>query len=189
MKKIFILLILHFYLIIPALAQDENTVPTKFELYIQKQVEYMDLSGFIQATIENDTEHIQKLFDNGLNPDGTIGGVAHIFYPIYLNKPQVLELVLKNKANPNKTCLRESALHFCIYLKRKTCLETLIKYGADVNKKCLGKSALDYAISKKDYETALYLLKQGALPSRYTYRKAKKAENIELKKYLGMNVN
>ena len=98
-------------------------------------------------------------------------------------------IFIKNKANPNKTCLRESAMHFCIYLKRKTCLETLIKYGADVNKKCLGKSALDYAISKKDYETALYLLKQGALPSRYTYRKAKKAENIELKKYLGMNVN
>ena len=189
MKKIFILLLLQLLLIVPTFAQDEDGQPTKFELYIQKQVEYMDLTGFIQATIENNRKHVQKLFENGLNPDGTIGGVPHIFYPVYLDKPEILELVLQNGANPNKTCFKQPPMHFCIYLKRKTCLEILIKHNADINKKYLGKNALDYAMSKKDYETALYLLKQGALPSKYTYRKAKKTGNIELRKYLGMNVN
>lgn len=189
MKKLIILLFLQLFFIIPAFSQTEEQEPTKFELYIQKQVEYMDLTGFIQATIENDTEHIKKLFENGLKPDDTIGGIPHMFYAIYLDKPQVLELILSYGGNPNKTCFKESPLHFSIYLKKKKCLDILLKYGADVNKKCLGRSALDFAMNKKEYKTALYLLKCGALPSRYTYRKAKRADNIELKKYLGMNVN
>lgn len=189
MKKIFILLLFQFCLIFPVHAQSEEQEVTRFELYIQKQVEYMDLTGFIQAAIENNTTHIKKLFENGLSPDDTIGGVPHIFYAIYLDKPEVLELILKHGGNPNKTCFKESPLHFCIYLKRKTCLELLLKYGADINKKCLGRNALDFAMSKKQYETALYLLKQGALPTKYTYRKAKKSKNAELKKYLGLNVN
>ncbi|MBQ3101622.1 ankyrin repeat domain-containing protein [bacterium] len=189
MKKLIILLFLQLFLITPSFAQDNEQEPTKFELYIQKQVEYMDLTGFIQATIENDTAHIKKLFENGLKPDDTIGGVPHIFYAIYLDKPQVLDLILSYGGNPNKTCFKESPLHFCIYLKRKNCLNILLQYGADINKKCLGRSALDFAMSKKEYKTALHLLKCGALPSRYTYRKAKKADNIELKRYLGMNVN
>lgn len=189
MKKLFILLFLQFLLIAPALAQSEEQEQTKFELYIQKQVEYMDLTGFIQATIENNTSHIEKLLNNGLDPNSTIGGVPLIFYPIYLDKPQVLELILVHGADPNKTCFKELPIHFCIYLKRNTCLEILLKNNADINKKCIGRSALDFAMSKKQYQTALYLLKNGALPSRYVYKKAKKTENIELKKYLGLNVN
>lgn len=189
MKKLFILLFLQVCLVFPAFAQTEEQEPTRFELYIQKQVEYMDLTGFIQATIENNTSHIQKLFNNGLNPDGTISGVPLVFYAIYLGRPQVLELILNNGADPNKTCFKESPIHFAVYLKRKECLEILLKNGADINKKCIGRSALDFAMSKKQYETALYLLNQGALPSKYVYRKAKKSENVELKKYLGLNVN
>ncbi len=193
MRKLFILLLLQLCLICPALAQNEDTAQeqtqTKFELYIQKQVEYMDLTGFIQATIENNTNHIEKLFQNGPNPDGTIGGVPLIFYAIYLDRPQVLELILNNGANPNKTCFKELPLHFCVYLKRTECLEILLKHGADINKKCIGRSALDFAMSKKQYDTALYLLENGALPSKYVYRKAKKSENVELKKFLGINVN
>ncbi len=180
---------MQFCLITPIFAQSEEIEQTRFELYIQKQVERADLSGFIQATVENNTAHIKKLFENGLDPNGTIGAVPLVFYPIYLERPQVLELVLQNGADPNKTCFKISALLFSIQLKKKNCIELLLKFGADINKKCAKVTALDFAISKKDYETALYLLRQGALPSKYTYRKAKKSKNEELIKYLGLNVN
>ena len=178
MRKIILFLLFLIFVSVPqtSVAQ-ENSV---FELYIQKQIEIEDGRGILRAIVYDDRKFIREQLVNGLNPDMSIGKIPTIFFPIYLDKPQVLALFLEFGANPNKTFMGESPLNFAVYRNSKNSLLELIKNGASINSKNLGKTPLDWALREKNYEIAEILIKNGADISNKNNKKIKKSKNAKL---------
>ena len=122
------------------------------ELYIQKQLEIEDGRGILRAIVKDDRKYIREQLINGLNPDMRVGKIPVIFFPIYLEKPDMLSIFLEFGANPNKTLMGESPLNFAIYRNSIPSAYKLIENGANINSKNAGKTPLDHALREKNYE-------------------------------------
>lgn len=181
LKKRLLIILFFAFLMLPACAEvSESPV---FEMYIQKQMQIKDSRGLIRAIVADDRKFIKEQLVNGLNPDTTAGSVPLIFFPIYLNNPEMLSLFLEFGANPNKTLMGESPLNFAIYRNSKDSMLELIKNGANINSKNLGKTPLDWALKEKKYDTAKYLIENGANLSKKNIKKINKLKNSGLIKY------
>ena len=173
MKKIILFLYFFILLIFPSYSvESENPI---FELYIQKQLEIEDGRGILRAIVKDDRKYIREQLINGLNPDMSVGKIPVIFFPIYLEKPDMLSIFLEFGANPNKTLMGESPLNFAIYRNSIPSAYKLIENGANINSKNAGKTPLDHALREKNYEFSCFLINSGANITKKNKRKMLKS--------------
>jgi len=105
-----------------------------------------------------------------------------------IDKPKIVELLLRHGANPNVQNARgETPMHFAVLYKKPELVELLLRHGADPNvQSARGETPLDIA-SRQDYETSSsartirQLLEIAVMPAFKSKSKTKKSKKSKKK--------
>lgn len=183
MKKLFVL----FFLILiclqlPASAElktSQNNTTPRYEGMI-KNIK-IPPSSFIYYIVEGDKATVEKLIEDGADPNFTYMRIPSVFFASYYKQYEILDLLLSNGADINKKCLGITLLDFSVYNLNAESTRIAIDHKADFNIDKEGVEYLGYAIKKNNHELIKLFLDAGVIPDRYCIKKAKKLDDDNLK--------
>ena len=175
MKKLFVL----FFLILiclqlPASAElktSQNNTTPRYEGMI-KNIK-IPPSSFIYYIVEGDKITVEKLIEEGADPNFTYMRIPATFFASYYKQYEIMNLLLAHGADINKKCLGITLLDFSVYNLNAESTRIAIDHKADFNIDKEGVEYLGYAIKKNNHELIKLFLDAGVIPDRYCIKKAK----------------
>ncbi|MCK9506778.1 MAG: ankyrin repeat domain-containing protein [Porticoccaceae bacterium] len=128
------------------------------------------------ALIKQNPEGLQLLLELGANPNVIVqlpkdfqeAGVSAMDVAARMSDSQFLKILLENGGDPNAIVndWNEPVLHRAIMYRQLDNIKLLVEHGADVNHQDKSQTTpLMLAVTATMYESALYLLQQGADPT------------------------
>lgn len=138
-------------------------------------------SSFIYYIVEGDKITVEKLIEEGADPNFTYMRIPATFFASYYKQYEIMNLLLAHGADINKKCLGITLLDFSVYNLNAESTRIAIDHKADFNKDKEGVEYLEYAIKKNNLELIKLFLDEGVIPDRYCIKKAKKLDDDNLK--------
>lgn len=178
MKKLFVLLSLFLFFCIEAFA-DESLLKDR----INERGYECSLRGYASAVSYGDIEAVSDFLQIGYSPETKVIKVPVVFYAVFNEKPEVLEMLLRAGANPNSTCGKVSLLTASIEVGNKDLIKVLIKNKADINKEVFKLTPLNFSLIKKDKDIAKMLMQAGAKPDKDSIKYAKRLKDEQFTQY------
>lgn len=127
-------------------------------------------TGFINAINKNDIRVVKFFLQAGMNPNATYTGTPAPMYALFLNRNEILDILLENGADPETkvpalyVALKpQNLLSLAIKRGNVEAVEILINHNVDINKPFNKKTPLEYAKKCKQSEIADILIKNGAI--------------------------
>lgn len=143
------------------------------------------------ALMKQKPESIRFLLELGADPNVIITlpeefqeeGVSAMDLAARMSDSQFLRILLENGGDPNAIVndWNEPVLHMAIMYRRLDNVKLLVEHGADLNHQDKSQTTpLMVAVSARMYESALYLLQQGADPTIKSNLDANPIKMVEL---------
>ena len=150
--------------------------------------------GFFEAIRRNRKDMVALFLKAGMNPNATFSGSPAPMQALFLNKIEILDLLLSSGADVETegpslwfTAASENLLSYAIKKKNLEAVNVLIKNNVDINKKINGISPLNRAIKTQQPEIVKCLLNAGAISDENTKTLLEKEKYSKLKTLIKLN--